>query len=235
MKFSVIVPAHDDQDSLNRTVGSLLAQTLKAHEIIVVDDGSDVPLTVPSGVSLIRLERERGERGSSAAKNAGADAATGDWLVFSDDDIIHYADALESVSAKIGLIDRNDVLINVFSVTPGKTIDRAAEKAVKDGRRVFSEQHMGIIRRDYFMRLGRYDDVTFLGWGYNNQDLSLRVVKSGGLVTSNVTRISNGELLHCVHTRPSIHDSVQAKSDFFGKYGKLFSSSMLVEEQREAS
>lgn len=235
MKFSVVIPAHGDQASLNRTVDSFLAQTLKPYEIIVVDDGSEVPLTVPDGVRLIRIDRVAGERGSSAAKNLGSSYATGDWLVFSDDDIIHLPDALESVQKKILESEREDMLINVFSITPGSAIDHQAVQNVRSGRRVFSEQHMGVISADYFDAIGRYDSTTFLGWGYNNQDLSIRVVRAGGVVTSDVTRISTGELLTCVHTRPSIHDSEKAKSDFLGKYGRPFNVNMLVEDKREAS
>lgn len=236
MKFSVVIPAHDDQASLDRTVESMMRQTLAPHEIIVVDDGSEYPLSAPrDSVRLVRIERVAGERGSSAAKNWGTCFATGDWLVFSDDDIVHAPDALESIAVKINNVKRPDILINVFSINPSAPIDKDRVAAVLSDKSVFSEQHCGVIGREYFERIGGYDSDSFQSWGYNNQDLSIRVVRSGGLITSNVRSIRTGDLLTCVHCRPSIHDSKQAKADFKRKYGRPFNVSMLTEGQRAAS
>lgn len=231
MNFSVVIPAFGWQRMLNRTIATLKAQTLPPSEIIVVDDGSQKPLKVPRGVRLIRIERKSEYRGSSAAKNAGARIAYGDWLVFSDDDIEHAPEALESIAAKLSALNRNDVLVNIFSICKWETpnLDRMA--SVFHDRSVFSEQHCGVIRKDYFNSIGRYDEGHFLGWGYNNQDLSLRVVRRGGIVTSNVRRIGTNELLTCYHCRPSNHDASQAKSDFLAKYGEPFHIGMLVRSQ----
>ena len=235
VRISVVVPAHDDQAALDRTLKSLRNQTVKPHEIIVVDDGSESPLSVPRGVRLVRIDRIPCDRGSSEAKNTGARHARGDWLAFSDDDIVHEAAAIESLIAKINSLERHDVLINVLSVPTGQPYPKERTEAIKQGKSAFSEQHMGVINRDYFMRLGEYDAQSFRSWGYNNQDLSLRVVRAGGHVTSNVVNVRTGDLLTCEHTRPSNHDSVAAKADFRAKYGEDWRVGMLVEGQREAS
>ena len=59
LTFSVIVPAFRAESSIRATIESLLAQTYRVHEIIVVDDGSpdataDVVATFGAPVSLIR-------------------------------------------------------------------------------------------------------------------------------------------------------------------------------------
>lgn len=228
MKISVVIPAYEDQAYLDRTVATLTEQTLQPHEIIVVDDGSKTPLSVPDGVILHRIKRASGYRGSSTAKNRGAGLATGDWLAFSDDDILHVPDALESVAKKLDEIGRQDVLVNVFSVFSGTSMRRDKMDEVLADRLAFSEQHLGIIDRDFFFAVGGYDADSFRGWGYNNQDLSLRVVRSGGLVTSNVRRISTGDLLYSIHDRASIHSSKKAKDEFLAKHGEPFDSNMLV-------
>lgn len=212
-----------------------MRQTLTPHEVIVVDDGSETKLTARDTVQVVRIDRAPGERGSSAAKNLGARYATGDWLVFSDDDIIHAPDALESVATKIESVGHDSLMVNVFSISPGSPIDKDRVSAVLADKSVFSEQHCGVINRAYFDRLNGYDEGSFPVWGYNNQDLSIRVVRSGGTLTSNVRSIRTGNLLTCVHVRPSIHDSVRAKSDFKRKYRRPFSIDMLLEGQREAS
>jgi glycosyltransferase involved in cell wall biosynthesis len=86
-RFSVIIPAFNAAATLARAIDSVLAQTWPAHEIIVVDDGStdataDVAARYGDAVRLIRQTN----RGVSVARNAGAAAATGDWLAFLDAD-----------------------------------------------------------------------------------------------------------------------------------------------------
>lgn len=90
MQISVIIPTHNRRDELEETLERLRAQEFAAtdYEIIVVDDGSTPPVvlaptTVPPRCTLLRLDGA----GRSAARNAGAAAATGALLVFIDDDI----------------------------------------------------------------------------------------------------------------------------------------------------
>jgi len=84
-RVSVIIPTHNRPEKLEETLAHLTRQSLDAsdYEIIVVDDGSTPPVTLPANFRLIRLDG--GER--SAARNKGAAAARGELLVFVDDDI----------------------------------------------------------------------------------------------------------------------------------------------------
>jgi glycosyltransferase involved in cell wall biosynthesis len=86
-RFSVIIPAFNAADTLARAIESVRAQSWPVHEIIVVDDGStdataDVARRFGEAVRLIRQPNS----GVSVARNAGAAAATGDWLAFLDAD-----------------------------------------------------------------------------------------------------------------------------------------------------
>ncbi|MBC7724714.1 MAG: glycosyltransferase family 2 protein [Burkholderiaceae bacterium] len=83
---SVIVVHYRQQSELDRTLASLARQTYPAHliEVIVVDDGSPEPPTVPPGVRLLR-QRDDGFR-AAAARNAGAAVARGTVLCFLDAD-----------------------------------------------------------------------------------------------------------------------------------------------------
>ena len=85
---SVIIVHFEQHDDLARTLVALEAQTHPATltEIIVVDDGSKVAPTVPQGVRLI-VQQDLGFR-ASAARNAGAAAATGAVLCFLDADMM---------------------------------------------------------------------------------------------------------------------------------------------------
>jgi hypothetical protein len=86
-RFSVIIPAFNAAATLARAVESVRAQSWPAHEIIVVDDGStdataEAARRFGNAVRLIRQPNS----GVSVARNAGAAAATGDWLAFLDAD-----------------------------------------------------------------------------------------------------------------------------------------------------
>jgi glycosyltransferase involved in cell wall biosynthesis len=88
--ISVIMLTFNRENLVSRAIGSVLAQTFRDFEFIIVNNGS----TDRSGViadahaakdSRIRvIHRERGNIGSG--RNAGLDAARGEWVAFIDDD-----------------------------------------------------------------------------------------------------------------------------------------------------
>ncbi len=106
--LTVIVPAHNEQSTLFRTVSSLLALSLPCpHEIIVVDDGS----TDDTQVILRRMKHPRlsviqhdENRGKGAAVLTGLGAATGSHVLIFDADA-EYEPA--DISTLLGPLLRN--------------------------------------------------------------------------------------------------------------------------------
>lgn len=95
-RFSVIIPAYNAEAFIARAIDSVLTQTWPAHEILVVDDGSsdataEVVARYGDRVRYLRQDNA----GVSAARNAGARAASGDWLAFLDADDWYYPDRLK--------------------------------------------------------------------------------------------------------------------------------------------
>lgn len=91
---SIIIPVYNVEKYLLACVNSVINQTYKCLEIILVDDGStdssgricDECAKLDSRIKVIH----KVNGGLSDARNAGIDAATGDYLAFVDsDDIIH--------------------------------------------------------------------------------------------------------------------------------------------------
>ena len=88
--ISVIVPVYDVEKYLSKCLDSLLAQTWRNLEIIVVDDGSpdgswDIMQDYAARDSRVRIFRKK-NGGVSAARNFGMDAAEGEYLGFVDPD-----------------------------------------------------------------------------------------------------------------------------------------------------
>lgn len=84
---SVILPVHDSAATLGEAVRSVLDQSIRELECIVVDDGSsDQPekalAPYQSDSRLVLIRRPHG--GAGAARNTGVAAARGSWLAFQD-------------------------------------------------------------------------------------------------------------------------------------------------------
>lgn len=99
MTISVIIPCYNSASWVARAVDSVLAQSLPADEIIVVDDGShDDPdrVLLPYGERIKLVRRENG--GLAAARNTGCSESSGEWLLFLDADDILLPNALSDLA-----------------------------------------------------------------------------------------------------------------------------------------
>ena len=85
--ISVIVPAYNSGPLLDETLQSVLTQTWKRREVIVVDDGStdDTPTRLAAYGSALRTVRQE-NRGTGAARNAGLRVACGEYVALLDHD-----------------------------------------------------------------------------------------------------------------------------------------------------
>lgn len=100
---SVIIPCYRCADTIRRAVDSVLAQTLPAHEIILVDDCSNDGKTLDvleqlrqrypdANIRILGLEKNGGP---GSARNAGWDAATQPYIAFLDADDSWHPEKLE--------------------------------------------------------------------------------------------------------------------------------------------
>lgn len=98
-KFSVIVPIYNVEKYLPRCIDSLVNQTLKDIEIILVDDGSPDNCPVICDEYAAKDDRikviHKKNGGVSAARNDGLYFATGEYVIFCDSDDWMELDACE--------------------------------------------------------------------------------------------------------------------------------------------
>ena len=95
---SIITPLYNKAAYIGETIASVLAQTFADWELLVVDNNS-----TDGGPALVRAIPDKRvkllsctKRGASAARNAGLDAARGEWAVFLDADDMLRPDYVES-------------------------------------------------------------------------------------------------------------------------------------------
>lgn len=87
MMLSIIIPAYNAEPYIFELLDCLKPQITEEVEVIVIDDGSKKPLDV-SDYPFVRFIRQDNQ-GASAARNAGLDIATGEYIAFIDaDDLV---------------------------------------------------------------------------------------------------------------------------------------------------
>lgn len=104
-KISVVIPVYNTEKYVEMCVNSILNQTYKNVEIILVDDGS--PDGSPALLDRIASEHEniivvhKENGGLSSARNAGIDVMTGEYVVFLDSDDTLTENAINLLVEKI--------------------------------------------------------------------------------------------------------------------------------------
>lgn len=99
-KVSIIIPTYNRRGTISRAIDSVLRQTYKNYEIIIVDDCStDDTLSLVSekygGLDNLIYIINDANLGPAGSRNVGADSASGDYIAFMDSDDEWVIDALE--------------------------------------------------------------------------------------------------------------------------------------------
>ena len=99
IKVSVVIPVYNTEKYVRQAVESVMYQSLKELEIIVVDDGStDKSLSIVEklGDTDKRIQiYTQANQGQSIARNRGISHAHGEYIYFMDSDDLLEEDALE--------------------------------------------------------------------------------------------------------------------------------------------
>ena len=107
-RCSVIIPAYNGESHVAATIESVLNQTYRDFEIVVVDDGSTdgTPEVLESfGSKIVHITQPN--QGVSAARNTGFQHATGELLALIDADDLWFPRRLERM---VGFLDDNPLL-----------------------------------------------------------------------------------------------------------------------------
>ncbi|MBJ7281659.1 MAG: glycosyltransferase [Acidimicrobiia bacterium] len=188
---SIIIPAFNAQEYLGETIDSVLAQTYRPIEIIVIDDGSTdetVEIARAYGDPVVVIEQEN--RGPAGARNTGFDAARGAIIALLDADdqwmpsrLERCVDVLQS-DPQIGFVTTDAFLIEEGQRT-GKRYyggyqrypfpDRASQLE-EIAKRNFVFVSAVFDRRLLDLVGGRLDERL---WGTEDYDLWTRFVLAG--------------------------------------------------------
>jgi len=187
---SVVIPTYDRPSYLPGAIETALGQTYDPIEIVVVDDGSETDAAAEivseygDSSTQITLHVHEDNRGLSAARNTGIEAASGDVLAFLDDDDRWHETKLER---QLAALDRSDEDVGVVScclasVTPTGDLLRA-ERSKPTGdlreelcrRNVVGSPSRIVVTRACLDDVGGFDETlgTKQDW-----DLYLRIAEN---------------------------------------------------------
>jgi glycosyltransferase involved in cell wall biosynthesis len=219
-QFSVIIPTRARHHFLKQAIASVIAQSHPAHEIIVVDDGTGAAEAVGGMSPLIRV-LDNHERGPVLARNLGISEATGDVIVFLDDDDWftdpQYFERLARAFAGGAVFCFADGAMAFEDGRPSLPFSFAADAdtLTRDNTILIS----GVAyRRDLHRALGAFDGTLPFYWDW---DWYLRVARAG----HPLMRVPSPAVAIRVHARNMSGDSleIQRRSnlDLFSAKHKL--------------
>lgn len=163
--ISVVIPFFRRQHTIAMTLESVMAQTLKPLEIIVVDDASgpealEFLSQFSDHIRLIALEKNGGV---SVARNTGVQEAQGEYVAFIDSDDLWAPDKLEK---QMNFLRENPECDVVHTGTTAFYLD-GTEKSYLDKPLCLSKVDVAdashvmyqstLMRRDDFIRIGGFD------------------------------------------------------------------------------
>ncbi len=188
---SVVIPTRNRAARLRRTLDSVLAQTYRDLDVIVVDDGStDDTEAVVRAVTdpRVRYERKGPPHSAAGARNHGVGLARGEWVAFNDcgDEwlpvkVAVQVDAVSRLPGDVAMVysdlarvftdgRRQDLLCPVFNHDDAGVYRRALAMGISG---VYPQT--ALIRTAVFKELGGFDE-TLRCW--EDLEFFFRVVKA---------------------------------------------------------
>ena len=118
---SIIIPTFNRADCITRTIDSVLDQTYKDFEVIVVDDGStDNTREVCKPYSDTIRYIFRDNAGCAAARNTGIHSSRGKWIAFIDSDDMWHPKYLEYQMQCLEILSTKVTVSNLYQDFEGK-------------------------------------------------------------------------------------------------------------------
>lgn len=187
-KFSIVIPTYARTDLLQDAISSVLNQSYKNYEVIVVDDnGNESPfreltekfMNQYKEVKQIKLVQHEKNMGGCAARNTGIRCAEGDLIAFLDDDDRWKDDYLEKMVAKFEKKEIGVVYCNNDTLADGKIYEGHRERWLKGNVRQQiiggwcpSSTSLVVVRKECFDNVGGFDEALK---SFQDYDMWLRL------------------------------------------------------------
>ena len=180
MSVSVVIPSRDRPLALRRCLASIARKGPRTVEVVVVDDGGEVPATVATvateqGARTVRLDGV----GPAAARNAGVSEARGEIVLLLDDDCVVRPGWVERL---VEAVEAGERIVAAGSVSAPRDANvwlNASERiarGVEDATCFFRTMNLAC-RRELLLALPF--DESFRNAGGEDRDWCVRAARAG--------------------------------------------------------
>lgn len=176
-KISIIVPIYNEEENLRKCIESLINQTYKELEIILINDGStDNSKEIIESFKDKRIVAiHKKNTGISDTRNIGIDKSTGDYIMFVDSDDYLELNCIERLIETAEKENSEIVMFNYYLETPSKRIEiklpKIEARNLKEDKDLLTKIHLGpctkifkaeLIKDNLFPLNLKYEDVPFV-------------------------------------------------------------------------
>lgn len=186
---SVIIPVYNCERYLAEAIESVLVQTYRPIEVIVVDDGStdgsaDIVKSFASSVRYCFQPHS----GAGAARNVGIELAQGSFFAFLDADDLWVNDKLTRQMTAINSDRELDIVFGHIQQFHSPELDESVKHKLHCPPELMPGYNSGtmLIERDTFFRVGLFETNwqvgEFINWYLRLRELKLRTIMLPELV-----------------------------------------------------
>ena len=186
-RISIIVPVHTGGIHFDICSQSLAQMDSKPHEIIIVGDGDGDGSWKKGADYGFKAIRQETQGGPAKARNFGAKAATGDWLLFLDADVEASSNLISVAQKAIAHYPDTDAFIGSYDDSPG---DKNFLSQYRNLLHHFVHQEAGaeastfwgacgLVRKSAFEKVKGFDAETYAIPSIEDIELGYRLRKAG--------------------------------------------------------
>ncbi|TVV25976.1 glycosyltransferase family 2 protein [Weissella cibaria] len=214
-KVSVIIAAYNVENYIKEAIYSVLTQTYRNVEVVVVDDGSgdstvEICRDIARKDSRVVLQHQE-NRGLGAARNAGVQVVSGDYVMFLDgDDYIYSCDVIECLVANAikenadwvvcdyalvfensreKICHTNKSLLEMYSAVWNKLYGIDLIKSVSHPVNVYYEDV--VISLEIYLKARNRVSINIIGYAYRQRSNTIMRLKKYNTHTDVVNLIMN--------------------------------------------
>ena len=232
MTITILMPLHNGETTLKETLESLLDQTRKFDELVIVDDGSKdgsigrVKETLNGRREYKLIENEK-QRGLASTYNKGIRASSGDLIVTLHQDIVLEKDALEKliepfrdekIVAATHVVSHPLEILNKYNFWQKCFFARLAGKKFRGVDGKFDAFH-----KDALEKVGLFDEVHFKTAGEDG-DMVYKLKKIGKIIET------RAKIIHTHKNDPDFgwRDIVKKQAQYSEAQGALLARGRIL-------
>lgn len=209
-RISVIIPCYNAAPYVREAIDSVLGQTYKCHEIIVIDDGStdDSAAIVANYGTAVTLVQQANQ-GIAATRNQGLKLAQGNLLAFLDADDYWPADSVEARLTELRATPGLDGVFGLIDAFISPDLSSVQQQAITEMPAVQAGRLAGslLVKRQVFEKVGNFNADLQVGetmdWLARTQEQGIRFGQVSDIV-----------LRRRIHTTNTVRKTQRLQADY---------------------